>query len=111
MLSMYDNSALIKKFSNDTKSFLGSVHLERKKKACYRSPWKFTDGEIRRLCHLTKIQFLKLAKEQEGSLSTNNELNIQSETLLFLIRIMKDHSFEELSAEFALGTYSILHIT
>ena len=54
---------------------------------------------------MTKHQFLKVVQQNENVYDPKHELNIRAQCLLFLMKLSKNHSFDQLSSLFTLGSH------
>ena len=68
----------------------------------FRFPWKFQSTDFENLCNLTKTQFWDFVFMVQGAHIRSPELNIFAESLLFLMKMAQNPSFEELASLFAL---------
>ena len=84
---------------------LGAVSTRFKRMNFYRKPWELDDMDIRDHINMTKIQFFNIVWKQAGchTRQTQSELNIFSETFLWLLKMTKDVSNALLRAMFCLN--------
>ena len=80
----------------------GQIDNERAKMNRYRHPWQFSNEELQSHCHLNKENFFDFVYTLRGVVRRRGELNVFGMSLLFLMKINKGTSFQELTTNFAL---------
>ena len=84
---------------------LGSVDSRQKKMFnIYSVPWKFENQDFLDQINMHKRQFLDIVWKQRGCRTRKSELNIFSETFLWLLKFTKNLANELLRGMFALGS-------
>ena len=81
---------------------LGAINIQQAQMNRFRFPWKFQSSDFENLCNMTKTQFWDFVFMVQGAQIRSQELNIFAESLLFLIKMAKNPSFQELASLFAL---------
>ena len=80
----------------------GLIDGHRRQITCFRSPWQFSSVEFERLCHLSKIQYFKFVADVQNAVTRVVQMNIFAKCLLVLMKLAKNHSFQELSVFFSI---------
>ena len=83
----------------------GALNSSKKKMSVFREPTQMDCSDIQHHCHMTKVQFMEVVKQNENVYDPKHELNIRAQCLLFLMKLAKNHSFEQLSSLFTLGSH------
>ena len=70
----------------------------------FRSPWQFSSHDLEKLCHLTKCQFFDFVEMVQGAQLRRGStgINIFSASLLFLLKLSQNWSFEVLATIFVI---------
>ena len=80
----------------------GAINIQQAQINRFRFPWKFQSSDLENLCNMTKAQFWDFVSMVQGAQTRSHQLNIFAESLLFLMKMAKNPSFEELTSCFAL---------